>query len=409
LTGEILFLAHRVPYPPDRGDKMRSFHILRHLAGLAPVHLATFADDDADIAYADALRPMLRTLHVEKRAQSTVTAALRALPRGRPISVEAFASGSMQRAVNRALAEASIQTIFAFSGQMAQFVPDRPRRFVMDFVDVDSAKFAAYANAAPRATRWLHAREARLLGAYERGVAARADLSLFVSAPETAAFRAAGGPTGRSVVTLENGIDLAYYDPSAGFDPLPAAARSRGPLIVFTGQMDYRPNMDAAGGFARTVLPVIRTRYPDACFAIVGRNPDVAIRRLDGHDGVMVTGAVADVRGWIAAADIVAAPLSIARGIQNKVLEGMAMARPVVASPAAFEGIDAEPGRDLVVAPAGEMAGTIVDLLAEPERTAAIARAGRALVERRYGWDARLRPLAAMVGFGEPSPADAAA
>nr|WP_299596603.1 TIGR03087 family PEP-CTERM/XrtA system glycosyltransferase [Sphingomonas bacterium] len=409
MTGEILFLAHRVPYPPDRGDKMRSFHILRHLAGLAPVHLATFADDDADIAHADALRPMLRTMHVEKRTRSTAMAAMRALPRGRPISVEAFASRTMQSAVDTILASGSIDAIFVFSGQMAQFVPPFAGRFVMDFVDVDSAKFAAYADAAPRPLRWLHAREARLLARYERDVAERADLSLFVSAQEAAAFRGARGLDGGSVATLENGIDLAYYDPAGAFDPPALAGEAGGPLIVFTGQMNYRPNIDAAAGFARDILPVIRARHPGARFAIVGRKPDAALSRLDGRGGVIVTGAVADVRGWIAAADVVVAPLSIARGIQNKVLEGMAMARPVVATPAAFEGIDAVPGRDLIVAPIDAMAAAIGDLLGRPDRAAAIGRAARALVERRYGWDARLAPLRGMIGRADVPPEGAAA
>lgn len=398
MSGEILFLAHRVPYPPDRGDKMRSYHILKHLAGLAPVHLATFADDDEDVAHADALRPLLRSLHVEKRARSTPVAAMRALSAGRPISVEAFASRSMQQAVDGVLASGNVTTVVAFSGQMAQFVPSRPGRFVMDFVDVDSAKFAAYAGTAPRALRWLHAREARLLARYEHSVARRADLSLFVSTEEAAAFRAGGGMDTASVATLENGIDLAYYDPTATFDLRPEGAPAERPLIVFTGQMDYRPNIDAVTGFAADVLPAVRARHPDARFAIVGRKPDAALRRLGGRDGVIVTGAVPDVRGWIAAADVIVAPLSIARGIQNKVLEGMAMARPVVASPAAFAGIDAVPGQDLVVAPPSEMAAAILDLIARLDRAAAIGRAARSLVERRYGWDARLRPLTAMIG-----------
>jgi len=285
---------------------------------------------------------------------------------------------------------------------MAQFVPVGGPRFVMDFVDVDSAKFAAYAQAASPLTRWLHAREARLLAEYERTVAERADLSLFVSAQESATFLAASGTDRGKVATLENGIDLAYYNPAARFDPVPVAERGGGPLIVFTGQMDYRPNIQAATAFAETVLPAIRARYPEARFAVVGRKPDAALLRLDGRGGVRVTGAVADVRGWIAAADAVVAPLEIARGIQNKVLEGMAMARPVVASPAAFEGIDAVPGRDLIVTPVGSMAEAIVDLIDRPDRAAAVAQAGRALVERRYGWESRLRPLAAMLRGDRP-------
>ena len=406
--GDILFLAHRVPFPPDRGDKMRSYHLLRHLAGLARVHLATFADDPADMRHAEALRPLVGRLHVERRTRSTPVAGLAALAGGRPVSLAAFDSTEMRRAVTAMLAEEAIDTIFAFSGQMAQFVPDDGgRRFVMDFVDVDSAKFEDYAGTTRPPTRWLHRREARLLGAFEAAVAARADLSLFVSDAEAALFRARSGA--ERVATLENGIDLDFYRRDAAFPLLPAGDRGESPLIVFTGQMDYRPNVAAATTFAGEILPAIRRRHPDARFAIVGRNPVSALRKLDGVGGVHVTGAVPDVRSWLAAAAVVVAPLAIARGVQNKLLEAMAMARPVVASPAAFEGLEATPGRDLIVADGDTMASAVAGLLDDPARAAGIAAAGRAQVENRYAWGTRLAPLRAIVGREQRVPAVAAA
>jgi sugar transferase (PEP-CTERM/EpsH1 system associated) len=408
VNGDILFLAHRVPYPPDRGDKMRSYHLLRALAGLARVHLATFADDDADVAHAEALRPFVARLHVERRSRSTLQAGLSALARGTPISVEAFASPAMHAGVRSILAAEPVDTIFAFSGQMAQFVPRAEHRFLMDFVDVDSAKFADYAQGARGPRRWIHAREARKLAAFEREVAARAALSLFVSDDEASLFRRAAGP-GTTVATLENGIDLDKYDPAGDIAPLPPVERGTGPLIVFTGQMDYRPNVAGALRFATEVMPKVRVSRPDARFVIVGRKPDAALRRIDGRAGVRVTGAVADVRSWIAAADIVVAPLEIARGIQNKVLEGMAMARPVIASPAAFAGIDAVPGRDLIVAGHDVMAAAVLDLLENKAKAATIGASARALVERRYAWAARLTPLAAMVGRDRHAAIGAAA
>jgi sugar transferase (PEP-CTERM/EpsH1 system associated) len=404
-----LFLAHRVPYPPDRGDKMRSYHLLRRLAELGPVHLATFADDDADVAHAEALRPLVRRLHVERRTRATSVAGVASLLRGAPISVEAFASRSMQAAVDGILAAEAIDTLFVFSGQMAQFVPAGAPRFVMDFVDVDSAKFADYAKSSKGPVAWLHRREARLLGRFERAVAQRADVSLFVSEAEANLFRRDIAAPDSAVAVLENGIDLVTYTPDATFPPLDGKQRGAGPLIVFTGQMDYRPNIAAALRFAERVLPAIRAVHADARFAVVGRRPDAALRRIDGVDGVHVTGEVADVRSWLAAADIVVAPLEIARGIQNKVLEGMAMARPVVASPQAFEGIDAQPGRDLIVAQTDAMAAEILALIAAPDKALAMGAAARALVERRYAWKARLAPLAAMVGCDGPPALGAAA
>ena len=197
------------------------------------------------------------------------------------------------------------------------------------------------------------------------------------------------------VRAMSNGIDLSYYDPATGFVPIEAPPTS---LIVFTGQMDYRPNVEAVRAFARDVMPAIRQTC-DARFAIVGRRPDPSVCELDGKNGVIVTGEVPDVRPWLAAASVVVAPLRIARGIQNKVLEAMAMARPVVASAGAWEGIDAVPGRDLLVAENVEAAEVIIALLAAPERAEAMGKAARARMVDRYSWDAQLAPLAAMLGL----------
>ena len=390
---DILFLAHRIPFPPDRGDKIRSFNILKHLSKLATVHLACFADDEADAAHLPALREALGgrlgEAHVDVRRTSRAAAAGRALLSGKPISLTLFVSQSMHDFARRILARPGVTTAFAFSGQMAQFVP-AGTRLVMDFVDMDSAKFEAYAaQGGPLAA--VHRREARRLFAFERETAARAQLSLFVSEAEAALFRRSVDLPKADIRALHNGVDLAFYKPGA-VTPAPAPGR---PLIVFTGQMDYAPNVDAVSWFAQTVLPQI----PGAHFAIVGRAPSEAVKRLAGGR-VTVTGEVADTRTWLAAADVVVAPLRIARGVQNKALESMAMGRPLVATPAAFEGIEAEPGRDLLLAEsAEEQARAVRHLLSDPTRAAAVGAAARRRMEQAYSWDARLAPLAGLIGL----------
>lgn len=390
---ETLFLAHRIPYPPDRGDKIRSWHLLRHLGTLGRVHLACFADDEEDKAHLPALREAmggaLGEAHVEVRTLGKAAAGLRALVTGKPVSLTLFDSAEMRGFVGRILARPSVKTIFAFSGQMAQFVPEGTgRRFVMDFGDMDSAKFAAYARqGGPLAA--VHRREAAKLFAFEKAVAARADVSLFVSDAEANLFRQSVDLPGADIRALQNGVDLDFYDPGASLPPVEAS----GPLIVFTGQMDYSPNVDAVTWFARRVLPLI----PAGRFAIVGRKPTDAVRALAG-ERVIVTGAVPDVRSWLAAADVVVAPLRIARGIQNKVLEAMAMARPVVASPAAYEGIEAEPGRHLVVADREEaQAEAVTALIADRVRAETIGESARRRMVEAYRWERRLEPLAALI------------
>ena len=384
---ELLFLAHRAPYPPDRGDKIRSHHILRYLSEHATVHLAAFADDPRDHVVPAGLRARLGEVLIVPRVRSRPRSLVAALRTRRPFSLAAFDDPRMRTGVTDLLARRSLDAIYAFSGQMAQYLPGAGPRRVMDFVDLDSAKFADYAKTSRGPIRWLMRREARLLGAYERQVARQVDASLFVSAAEAALLPGA--------LALENGIDTNRFDPAA---VAPVAAI--GPLIVFTGQMDYRPNVEAMVTFARDALPAILARHPCARLAIVGRAPTQAVRDLAGPH-VIVTGEVPDTRPWLAAAAVVVAPLAVARGVQNKVLEAMAMARPVVASRAAAEGIDHGGTIEVSDSPAELVTG----LLGDPERAAALGAEARLRVVDRYGWDARLAGLSELLA---PAPGMAA-
>ena len=401
---EILFLAHRIPFPPNRGDKIRSFNILKHLARHMRVHLACFADNAGELEQVHRLRQALGgalgEIHIEVRRGRPFKAAT-ALFRGRPLSTALFASDTTQAFVDGILAGRPLDAVFAFSGQMAQFVPAHLScRFVMDFVDVDSAKFDAFGAQGRGPLAWVHRREGKRLRDFERAVARRADSSLFVSEAEAALFRSRSGLTSADIRALGNGIDLAFYDPAAPLPPLPADARGKGPMIVFTGQMDYRPNVEAVTSFGQAAMPRIRSKFPEARFAVVGRNPTSAVAKLDGCNGTAVIGAVDDVRSWLAAADVVVAPLTIARGIQNKVLEAMAMGRPVVASRAAFEGIEAAAGQDLLLADTpAEQADAVIRLLREPATASALGAAARLRMEQAYGWEGRLAPILALLGL----------
>jgi len=409
MRGEILFLSHRIPWPPDRGDKIRSHHELRALARLAPVHVACFADDARDERFADEMAQITASQCVLRRTSARIATGVTGLVKGAPLSVKLFEDPAIHAYVRRTLAERPIAAVFAFSGQMAQYCLDLPEgcRFVMDMVDIDSAKFSAYGMAKGGPMGWVYRREGRVLADFERQVAQIADLTLFVSEAEAALFRETHGLARARVRALDNGVALDHYAPSAGFTPLLPGERGAGPLIVFTGQMDYRPNVEAVIDFAQRSLPQIRKVHGDARFAIVGRGPTAAVRALCGQPGIVVTGAVEDVRPWLAAADLVVAPLRIARGVQNKVLEAMAMARPVLASRQAAEGIAGVDGRDLVVAPApADEAALALSLIDDPARAAAIGAAGRRQVEARYGWAAALAPLESLL-FGDPVAAAA--
>jgi sugar transferase (PEP-CTERM/EpsH1 system associated) len=396
--GDILFLAHRVPYPPDRGDKIRGFHILKFLSERKRVHLIAFADDTRDMKRKGGLAKLTGNRSIIWRSKPRAVAALEAFFGRKPVSLTAFENRPLREAVDNILARHSIDTIYVFSSQMAQYLPARPRqRVIMDFCDMDSAKFESYAKTATGPMAWFLKREAKMLLSHERSVANRADASLFISEEEAALFRSKTGA--ERVHVVENGIDTVFFDPTAQFKRIDTT----GALIVFTGQMDYRPNIEAVTWFVETILPHIQVRYPHARFAIVGRNPVEAVKALAKHKGVIVTGEVADVRGWVAAASVVVAPLKLARGVQNKVLEAMAMARPVVASAAAAQGID-HGGTIRVGETVGEIAEEVLALLDDPAVAAAMGRDARAQVQRRYSWNACLAPLDSILGIRVKAP-----
>ena len=397
MTGEILFLCHRIPFPPDRGDKIRSYHLLKALMEIAPVHVGTFADDERDASFAPDLARLAASQLVLPRSNNRLTAGLRGLTRQQPMLVALYDHPLMHEWVRERLENRPISAVVAYSVQMAHFVPVLPAstRFVMDFVDFDSAKYAAYGAEQGGPMGWVNRREGRMLFDFEKAVAQRADSAVFVSEAEAQLFCERAGLSDERIGWYDNGVDYRFFDPASAFDPVD---KGKGPLLVFTGQMDYRPNIEAVESFAQNALPAIRAVHPHARFAIVGRNSTPAGQALAAHPGVIFTGGVPDVRGWLTAADLVVAPLRIARGIQNKVLEAMAMARPVVASAQAAEGIDARHGEHLMIARQPEQeAELVLSLLAQPDKAAQLGKAARDRVIERYDWQATLASLPALL------------
>jgi sugar transferase (PEP-CTERM/EpsH1 system associated) len=385
---DLLLLIHRIPYPPNKGDKIRSWHLLKHLAGQYRVHLATFVDDPDDWQHVP---------HVEAQCASSHFAALHplrarvrslgALATNRSLSLDYYRNAGLQRWVDDTMAAHKIERVLVFSSAMAQYAEKFPQaRRVVDFCDVDSDKWRQYADQKSWPMSWLYRHEARQLLAYERQVARDCDASLFVSQPEADLFRKLAPESDAKIGFFNNGVDTDYFSPEpAHVSPYQAGER----VLVFTGAMDYWPNVDAVQWFATDIFPQLRAAFPGLRFYIVGARPSPAVEALGKLDGVAVTGTVPDVRPYIAHAKVAVAPLRIARGIQNKVLEAMAMATPVVVSPQALEGIDAEPGTELVLADgAAAFVEAVSNLLSR--QADAMGRAARAKVERQYSWPSNL-------------------
>lgn len=378
---DLLFLAHRIPYPPNKGDKIRAWHLLKHLAQTHRVHLGAFVDDPTDWQYADKVRAVCASTYLAGIAPRWgKVRALTGLLTGEPLTLPFYRHAGMQKWVDSRLAD-GVGQVLTYSSAMARFVmrPASVRR-VMDFVDIDSDKWHQYAPTKPWPLSWLYRREGDKLLAWERRVAAEFDASLFVSAVEAADFQARAPESAAKVGFFHNGVDADYFSPEREYpNPYPDSGKT----CVFTGAMDYWPNVDAVLWFAAEVMPRLRASLPGCRFAIVGSKPAPEVQALANQPDILVTGRVEDVRPYLAHAAVVVAPLRIARGIQNKVLEGMAMARPVVASPQAMEGISALPDQEVRVAgDAAAMAVAVQTALDD----AGMGRAARQRVLEHFSW-----------------------
>lgn len=386
----LLYLVHRLPYPPNKGDKVRSFHLLKHLARNHEIHLGTFIDDPDDEQHVDTVRGYCASLHVERLSpRNAKLRSLSGLIAGEALSLPYYRNTGMQGWVNDTLAQQQFDAAIVFSSVMAQYVPAELPSLV-DFVDADSAKWSAYAENHRWPMSWIYRREGRMLLDFERRTAAHAKRSFFVTPAEVELFTKLAPECETQVEAMGNGVDADFFAPEhAGVSPYAAGELP----IVFTGAMDYWPNIDAVCWFASEVLPELRQQWPQLRFHIVGRSPTPAVQALSG-EGVAVSGTVPDVRPWLAHAALVVAPLRVARGVQNKVLEAMAMGRPVVAASACTGAIEAEHGRDLLAATtADEYVMAINSLLIDKQRAGEIGANGRQCVLSRYSWDAHLASI----------------
>lgn len=392
----LLFLVHRLPYPPNKGDKVRSFNVLKHLTRHHRVFLGTFLDDPADEIHIEAVRKICPDTFVARL--NPLVGKLKSLAgflTNEALGLRFYRDSALQTWVDEVRANHAIDATVIFSSVMAQYVSNADRAagpVLLDFVDVDSAKWRQYASKHAWPLSWIYRREADRLLTFERAAALRATCSFFVTDMEKALFlRLAPECTG-VVETLCNGVDAEYYAPDdrrqSSFSSVGTTGAST--PVVFTGAMDYWPNIDAVTWFVQEILPALRQARPQIVFFIVGRNPAPAVNALAGKD-VVVTGTVEDVRPYLQHAAVVVAPLRVARGIQNKVLEAMAMARPVVASTSCAEAVDARVGQELLAAEtAQDFVREIDSLLADADKAARIGQSGRQRVVNHYSWSAHL-------------------
>ncbi len=393
-VADLLYLVHRIPYPPNKGDKIRSWNILRRLAERYRVHLGCFVDDDNDWEHIETVKALCGDTRFERLTPLTAKArgALRSLS-GLPLSVGYYKTRAFTDWVHQTVQKNRIDRCLIYSSQMAQYVcgPEFSNmRRVIDFVDVDSQKWRQYASMKRWPASWIYRWEAEALLGYDRRIAEIFDASVFVSDAEAEVFRGLVPECAASVHHMFNGVDLDFFDPDAALNPVGLDKQAS---LVFTGAMDYWANVDAVTWFVSDILPIVQQHVPSATFWIVGSNPTAEVQALGNAPGVTVTGRVADVRPYLSESRAVVAPMRVARGIQNKVLEAMSMAKPVIATSDAVEGIAAESGHQLYVADtASDYAERVIAVLQEPEN-ARLRSNAREFVAQRFSWNANLGVL----------------
>jgi sugar transferase (PEP-CTERM/EpsH1 system associated) len=391
----VLCLAHRLPYPPDKGDRIRTFHLLQFLAGRARVHLACLADEPVGAEEMAGLeRYCERVAIVPVGRWGRRARALASLARGGTATEGAFDVPQLRAVVRRWACETNFHAALGTASSMVPYLRLKELAgvpVVIDLVDVDSQKWFDYAAAGGGPRAWLHRTEGRRLRRLEQALPTWARAVTLVGEAEAALYRRFAAPG--TVRAITNGVDLEYFRPG------PEAA---GPVCVFVGALDYHPNVDGANWFCREVWPQIVCRRPGAKFLLVGRRPAPAVRRLGDLPGVELVGQVPDVRPHVARSAVTVVPLRIARGVQNKVLESLAMAKPTVASPQSLAGLRAEPGAHLLRASSpDEWVEAVLRLFEDRQLCRRLGAAGRHYVEENHCWDRCLGPFVQLLGLLE--------
>ncbi len=401
---KILYLSHRIPFPPNKGDKIRSFNQIKHLSKNNEIHLACRADNPDDLRHEEKLREFCPKVSVVPLDTSTAKfCALKALFSGDSLSVRYFYSKLLQKRIDDHLSSESYEAILVFSSSMAEYLfrssrakdlfrsNGRKTKLVMDFCDVDSDKWLQYSVKTAFPLGWIYRTENRRLLEYERKINRAFDCSVFSTSRESDLFRKVC-PDAVHLHSIPNGVDYDFFSPSAtSCSDFKVMSK---PFLLFTGAMDYYANADAVLWFSERVFPSIRKKYPEIEFHIVGSNPGAKVVNLQKQDGIKVTGFVEDIRPCYEAASVCVVPLGIARGIQNKVLEAMAMEKPIVATSKASGGIGAELGKCLLVKDSPEeFAEAVIELLNNKGLAERLGKNAREFVTENFDWATNMKKM----------------
>ena len=389
---KILFLSLRCPYPPHRGDRIRSYNFIKQLSKQHAVTLVYFAESESDIESAKDLEPFCERVEWVRfhRSFAFMNTGLHCLSR-RPLQLHYWYAPQMQRKINQLLEQEHFELIHAHLFRMGQYVTEvqGPAK-VLDLCDslalnlsrraeLESNPWLAKIKLDCTPKRFLVKLEESRVRRYEVDIMKAFDCGTVVARFDRDYLLKQDDSLNLSIVPM--GVDLGYFQPKPIVQP--------SLLLLFTGTMNYFPNSDAAIYFCNEIFPRIREQYPKAQFYIVGNHPSDQVKRLEAQDGVFVTGYVPDVRPYFEKASVFVAPLRAGSGIQTKNLEAMAMGVPVVTTSVGAMGLEADIGKELLVAdtPAA-FAEQVIHLLNNEDLREKLARTARTRVETNYSWEA---------------------
>ncbi len=379
---KLLFLAHRLPYPPNKGDKIRSYNELLFLAKHFEVDVLGFIDSREDAQYLPVLQKFCKSAEALYRNRwHWFWRLCMGFLKGQSLSVSLYYHGGMAQKVKTLVQKNHYDHIFVFSGQMAQYVKGHENKTVLDFCDVDSHKWDNYAEKLPAYKAWFFRLEAKRLLVFESAYAKRLKHSLFITDAERAIFLSLGGKG--QIGVLPNGVDTDFFQSQK--------ENHVNGRILFTGAMDYFPNEEGMLWFVREVWDSLYKLFPTAQLIIAGSNPTAKLQALANKPGIEVTGYLQDMRAEQVKAHIVIVPLRIARGMQNKVLEAMACGKAVIATQKALGGIHPENGKHLLIANTPqEFLTSLIELLDNPARVTSLGLAARAHMVDNFSWEKHL-------------------
>ena len=392
----ILFISHRVPYPPNKGEKIRTFNQVKFLSEKGnKVFVCAPLEQTGEIEH---FNNLASKYHVDTSYGKLTNKPYRLLKGffgGKALSIANFASSRLQKNIDNLLNNKKFDVIICTSSAMAEYIYksnifnalEKKPLLLMDFMDLDSDKWQQYANTASMLMKWIYLREAKILSKYEQQITQDFDTSFFIADAEVALFKTQAESSGK-VLTMGNGMNTEVFVPAK------EAPKNKEPVFLFTGVMDYKPNIDAVAWFVENVWSGILSKYPLSRFIIAGMNPSAAVKKLESVKGIEVTGFVDDILPYYHQSDYFVAPFRLARGVQNKVLQAFACGLPVISTPMGAEGIDCQKERDILIAStAEEFLSCIVRLEKEKEFRESIKNNALALIHKHYSWQGKLQVL----------------